>query len=68
MTVQPLQIGESVFVAALGERAQRVRVVNRLGNYVVLENGAKFHILDDRKSPGIWYYYPTQSTITQIQN
>lgn len=66
---QELEIGHSVLYAMLGEKAVKMRVINRLGNYVILENGIRFHILDDRRGEGIWYVDALQATITdQNQN
>lgn len=59
-----LEIGESALCSSLGEKAQKVRVINRIGNYVILENGVKFHVLDDRKGEGIWYLPSHQMTIS----
>jgi hypothetical protein len=64
----PLEMGRSVLVMPLGELPKKVRIVNRIGNYAILENGIKFHILDDREgreSPQ-WYCTQSKSVITPI--
>lgn len=48
-------IGIAVTVATQGLPAQRTRVINRVGNYIVLENGIRFHVLDDWVGPGKWH-------------
>ena len=59
-----LEIGQIALCSSLGEKAQKVRVINRIGNYAILENGIRFHVLDDRKGQGIWYLPSHQMTIS----
>lgn len=47
---------------------QRTRVVNHLGNYVILENGLRFHVLDDFIGDGMWMLKDQQVSITPILN
>lgn len=49
------EIGESVFVARYGQPSERTRVVNRIGLYLLLENGLKIHSSDDRVGPRAWH-------------
>lgn len=49
------QIGESVFVRSYGRPNERTRVVNRIGQYALLENGLRFHVADDRVGPRAWH-------------
>lgn len=46
---------------------ERSRVVNHLGNYVILENGLRFHVLDDVAGENIWMLYDQSINITAIQ-
>jgi hypothetical protein len=42
-------------------------VRSRIGNYAILANGIKFHVLDDkRKSLGCWFHEPTATKIEPI--
>lgn len=43
------QTDSIVFVAADDGEEEVVCVKSRIGNYVILDNGVRFHILDDRK-------------------
>lgn len=33
---------------------EKSRIINQIGNYVILENGLKFHALDDSVGDEIW--------------
>jgi hypothetical protein len=55
MTKSTPQIGECVFVRSYGQPNERTRVVNRIGQYVLLENGLRFHVNDDRVGPQAWH-------------
>lgn len=37
-----------------GHPIEKVKVVNRIGQYVILENGLRFHFLDDRTGDKTW--------------
>lgn len=55
MTKPTPKIGESVFVRTFDHPNERTRVVNRIGQYVLLENGLKFHVNDDRVGLRAWH-------------
>lgn len=64
-TMQPkpdrpiLQVGDFVKISFEGEQFI-VSVKERIGNYVILSNGVKFHVLDDRwRSKEQWIHEPT---------
>lgn len=62
-----LQAGDFVKASLDGE-VFVVSVKERIGNYAVLSNGVKFHVLDDRrKSKEIWLHEPTGFAISLIQ-
>ena len=61
-----LQIGDFVKVRFEGEESI-VSVKGRIGSYVVLSNGVRFHILDDRwKSKKQWIDESTGFLISLI--
>jgi hypothetical protein len=61
-----LQVGDFVKVRLEGEEFI-VSVKERIGSYVVLSNGIKFHILDDRwKSKEQWIDECTHSVVSTI--
>jgi len=61
-----LQIGDFVKIKFEGEEFI-VSVQSRIGSYVLLSNGIKFHILDDRwKSKEQWIDESTGSLISSI--
>ena len=49
-------IGSWVSVAYVREAlaSEKSRIINQIGNYVILENGLKFHALDDSVGDEIW--------------
>lgn len=49
-------IGSSlnVIYASDGFNSEKTRVVNHLGQYVILENGLRFHVLDDATGEKNW--------------
>lgn len=54
-----LQVGDLVRVKFEGDEFI-VPVKERIGNYAILPNGIKFHVLDDRwKSKEQWIHEPT---------
>lgn len=54
-----LQVGDFV-KAQLEEEEYLVSVKERIGNYAVLSNGVRIHVLDDRwKSKEQWIHEPT---------
>lgn len=61
-----LQVGDFVKVKFEGEEFT-VSVEKRIGSHVLLSNGIKFHILDDRwKSKEQWIDECTRSVISTI--
>ncbi len=64
---QPLlQVGDYV-KAFLGEEEYIVTVKERIGNYAVLSNGIRIHVLDDRwKSKHQWLHEATGFIIKSI--
>ena len=62
-----LQVGDPVKVRLEFEEEFTVSVEKRIGSYVLLSNGIKFHILDDRwKSKEQWIDECTRSVISTI--
>ena len=62
-----LQVGDPVIVRLEFEEEFTVSVEKRIGNHVLLSNGIKFHILDDRwKSKEQWIDECTRSVISTI--
>jgi hypothetical protein len=59
-------IGRQVVVTAMGDTPQKSRVINRIGNYVILENGIKFHVLDDYKGVNCWFCGNNKTMISPI--
>jgi hypothetical protein len=59
-------IGRPVVVTAMGDMPQKSRVINRIGNYAVLENGIKFHVLDDYKGSNCWFCNNSKSMISPV--
>ena len=54
MEIKKPEPGESLFVFYPGEPIENVPVVHRIGQYIVLENGIKFHFLDDKVGDRTW--------------
>ena len=52
-TIKP-QPGDSMAVLFIGEPIEAVKVVNRIGQYIFLANGLRFHFLDDRAGDRTW--------------
>jgi len=50
-----LQPGDPVVVTPLGDSPEQAEVTSRIGNYAILSNGIRFHVIDDRKQQGLWY-------------
>lgn len=46
--------GDSMAVLHIGDPIENVKVVNRIGQYIVLENGIRFHFLDDKTGENTW--------------
>lgn len=64
---QPFQPGDFVMTSSLGEPEVMETVKSRIGNYAILSGGVKFHVLDDRRrSQGVWYHKPSETTIKLI--
>jgi hypothetical protein len=64
---QPFQPGDFVMTSSFGGPEVMETVKSRIGNYAILSGGVKFHILDDcRRSQGIWYHKPSETTIKLI--
>lgn len=62
-----LQVGDFVTVKFEGEEFI-VSVKERIGSYVILSNGARFHILDDRwKSKELWIDESTGFLISPLK-
>jgi hypothetical protein len=55
----------TVFVAIDDGEQEIVTVKTRLGNYVILDNGVKFHILDDRKKNTMIWRLPDHGITIQ---
>lgn len=49
------EIGTTLIVARHAQPPERTRVVNRIGQYLFLENGLRFHVRDDQVGPGKWH-------------
>lgn len=47
--------------------SEKTRVVNHLGNHVILENGLRFHVLDDAAGKDIWMLGDQSINITAIR-
>ena len=61
-----LQVGDFVKIKLEGEEFI-VSVKERIGSYVILLNGARFHILDDRwKSKELWIDESTGFLISTV--
>jgi hypothetical protein len=61
-----LQVGDFVKAKLEGEEFI-VSVKERIGSYVILSNGARFHILDDRwKSKELWIDESTGFLISTV--
>lgn len=61
-----LQVGDFVKIKLEGEEFI-VSVKERIGSYVILSNGARFHILDDRwKSKELWIDESTGFLISTV--
>lgn len=62
-------IGTQIVVTYIKEAfaSEKTRVVNHLGNYVILENGLRFHVLDDNAGDGIWMLHDQSINITAIR-
>jgi hypothetical protein len=65
MSKLPLRVGEMVSVVLPGAFPHDVAIANRIGNYVLLENGFKFHILDDRRKDGFWHLEAEEAVIME---
>ena len=64
-----LQVGDFV-TAKFEDRRVMLSVRERIGNYAVLSNGIRFHVLDDRRKRNErhgWYHESTCTTIDLIQ-
>jgi hypothetical protein len=53
--ILPPPVGESLTIIEPNQPPRRVRVVNILGKYVMLENGTRFHVADDKVGPRAWH-------------
>lgn len=49
-----------------GFTSEKSRVVNHLGQYVILENGLRFHVLDDAASANSWMLHERSIGITAL--
>jgi len=64
-----LQVGDFV-TAKFEDQRVMLSVRERIGNYAVLSNGIRFHVLDDRRKRNErygWYHESTRTTIDLIQ-
>ena len=64
-----LQVGDFV-TAKFEDQRVMLSVRERIGNYAVLSNGIRFHVLDDRRKRNErygWYHESTHTTIDLIQ-
>lgn len=59
-------IGCSVTLIYIKEAfaSEKTSVVNHLGQYVILGNGLRFHVLDDRAGENIWMLHDQSINIT----
>lgn len=48
----------AAFVTTDDGEGEIVSVKSRLGNYVILDNGVRFHVLDDRKKDAMIWRLP----------
>ena len=63
-----LQVGDLV-TAEFEDQRVMLSVRERIGNYVVLSNGIRFHVLDDRvkrNERNRWYHESTQTVVSLI--
>lgn len=62
-------IGTTVNIVYIKEAfaSEKTRVVNHLGQYVILENGLRFHVLDDFAGDNIWMLHDQSINITAIR-
>ncbi len=62
-------VGCQVNVVYINEAfaSEKSRVVNYIGNYVVLENDLRFHVLDDAVGDSIWMLHDQSINISLIQ-
>lgn len=63
-----LQVGDFVTAEFEGQQAM-LSVRERIGNYAVLSNGIRFHVLDDRvkrNERNRWYDESTQTVVSLI--
>jgi hypothetical protein len=49
-----------------GFSSEKTRVVNHLGNYVILENGLRFHVIDDAIGENNWNLHNESINITAL--